>query len=110
LVLADMAAMWWLSDQSQPPVVLPMTPWLDFLAHAAEFALLSLLVLRACLVSPSPSWRGHAVHTAILVAAVYGLADEMHQAMVPGRACEWIDWMADITGAVTVQMVWLASD
>ena len=88
-----------------------MEGWgLDFLAHAAEFAMLSLLVGRACLSTPAPWWRGHAFYFGILWVALYGMADELHQAMIPGRACELIDWVADMTGALIVQLIWLGSD
>lgn len=109
-VAGYMAAIFWLSHQTIPLAVPIEGRSLDFIAHAAEFGMLSALVWRACQRTPSPWWRGHAIHLAIFLVATYGLADEMHQAMIPGRACEFIDWVADITGAIVVQMVWLASD
>jgi VanZ family protein len=36
---------------------------------------------------------------AILTATIYGLVDEIHQAFIPGRFYELLDWVADIIGA-----------
>ena len=36
---------------------------------------------------------------AILFSAVYGIIDELHQSLIPGRSCDILDWIADILGA-----------
>lgn len=37
----------------------------------------------------------------IIIAAGYGLLDELHQLLVPGRSAEVLDWVADFIGALT---------
>jgi VanZ family protein len=38
----------------------------------------------------------------------YALSDEIHQRFVPGRSCEFLDFVADSLGIVVVQMcIWL---
>lgn len=37
----------------------------------------------------------------LIVAAGYGLLDELHQLLVPGRSAEVYDWIADFIGALT---------
>ena len=36
----------------------------------------------------------------IIFASLYGLIDELHQLLVPGRSCEFFDWFADFSGAL----------
>ena len=35
-----------------------------------------------------------------LLASLYGVSDEVHQAFVPFRNSSWLDWLADTVGAV----------
>jgi VanZ family protein len=59
-------------------------------AHVAEFAVLAALVRRAGL-----SWRW-----SVLATLLYGLTDELHQAVVPGRDASPYDLLFDAVGAV----------
>lgn len=36
----------------------------------------------------------------IIFTSLYGLLDELHQLLVPGRSCEFLDWFADFSGAL----------
>jgi len=36
---------------------------------------------------------------AAVIAALYGVTDEVHQHYVPGRAMSFYDWLADVSGA-----------
>ena len=38
---------------------------------------------------------------AIIIASVYGIFDELHQLLIPGRSAEFLDWLADFFGAMT---------
>lgn len=38
---------------------------------------------------------------ATLIAVFYGVTDELHQAFVPFRSCDWRDLVADLGGALT---------
>ena len=80
-------------------VPLPGVPGIDLAAHAAEYLVLCVLLAR-------PLWRrlprasGSMVWTlAILLCLLYAVADEAHQAFVPGRYCDPLDVAADVTGA-----------
>lgn len=37
---------------------------------------------------------------AIAFSSLYGLFDELHQLLIPGRSAEFLDWVADFIGAV----------
>jgi VanZ family protein len=36
----------------------------------------------------------------VIIAAAYGISDEVHQSFVPGRDCNVWDWFADTIGAI----------
>lgn len=36
----------------------------------------------------------------ILIASLYGIIDEFHQMLIPGRSAEFFDWVADFAGAI----------
>ena len=35
-----------------------------------------------------------------LIVGIYAALDEFHQLFIPGRDCEFLDWIADFTGAL----------
>ena len=59
------------------------------LAHAAEYAVLAVLLLRAL----EHAWAS------FLLAAAYAVTDELHQAFVPGRLGSPLDVAVDAAGA-----------
>ena len=74
-----------------------LRPPLDKLAHAGSFGLLALFFRFA---------TGRAL-LSVLLASLYGLSDELHQAGVPGRDADGLDWVADTLGACfAVGAVW----
>lgn len=71
----------------------------DKTAHASEFAVLGLLMARAL---AGPRWLSipfRVVLVAVVLVALYGVADEFHQLFVPGRDFDPRDMMADALGA-----------
>jgi len=69
-------------------------------AHFAEYLVLTLLLARWFAAGRS-SQRARALLLAPLVAVVYALTDEAHQAIVPGRSASMMDVVVDSLGAVT---------
>lgn len=75
--------------------------WLDFLkldrmVHAALFAVLTVLLIRAWLVA----WRPQrAAVAAFGLSAVFGAFTELQQHFIPTRAMEFGDFLADAAGA-----------
>lgn len=35
-----------------------------------------------------------------LIIPVYGAIDEIHQILIPGRSCEFLDWLSDASGVL----------
>lgn len=48
-----------------------------------------------------PSLKKNILLITIIIAAGYGLLDELHQLFVPGRSAEVLDWVADFVGAIS---------
>lgn len=67
--------------------------------HFIEFAGLGVLAwLNARLW-----WRKRAkvVIVSLIFCALYAASDEIHQAFVPLRSCEFLDWVVDMIGSTT---------
>ena len=98
-VLAYMGAIFAVSSLSELPV--PRFPFRHFdkVAHFSEYLGLAFLGARATsLVWPTRSrWRTQGL--AWLLAAAFGFSDEIHQAFVPNRSPDVLDWFADASGA-----------
>ena len=64
----------------------------DKVVHFFVYGLLATLAVRL--------GRGRrAAWLALLAVSFFGVTDEWHQSFVPGRSCEFGDWVADTTGA-----------
>lgn len=67
------------------------------LAHLAAYAILGGLLVAALLPERETGW---AVAVAVLIASLYGVTDEFHQAFVPLRTPDVMDWALDTIGAL----------
>ena len=73
----------------------------DKAIHLGVYFVLAACVFTACSHPEAPPYlRRHRISATILFVAVYGALDEFHQYFVPGRAVEFFDWLADVSGAV----------
>ena len=89
-------------NNPQSPV--PTFIGFDKVAHLGVFGLLATLVLRTHGVWRRPGWRAV---IAIGAVSLFGLTDEWHQSLTPGRSVEFADWIADTTGAVLAVALYL---
>ena len=74
----------------------------DKIAHFSVYGLLATLLVRLGR-GPRAWWL------ALLATSLYGASDEWHQYFVPGRSCEFGDWIADTTGgalAIVLYVQW----
>jgi UDP-2,3-diacylglucosamine pyrophosphatase LpxH len=88
----------WLSAQAHYPMGIQLPPPMDKLAHALAFGILALVLDVALRLNRSdlPMYRRHLL--VFMAVSFYGATDEWHQLFVPGRACEFGDWVADSVG------------
>ncbi|MDD2605445.1 MAG: VanZ family protein [Desulfobacterales bacterium] len=81
---------------------------LDKVAHMGAYGLMAVLLCRALAASPmakrSP-WQIAVV--AMLLATLYGVSDELHQALVPRRCADVGDVLADLVGSAVGAAIWV---
>jgi VanZ family protein len=79
----------------------------DKTAHVAAYALLAVLVVRACAGGLPARITARTGILALVVTVAYGASDELHQACVPGRTADLLDVAADAAGAaIGVGLCW----
>ncbi|MBD3410041.1 MAG: teicoplanin resistance protein VanZ [Ignavibacteriales bacterium] len=101
-VFATLAAYWsaLLVATSLPQSAAPELVFSDKLVHFGAYAGLSALLSLA--LAYQRKWRRLATSPlawAAAIAILYGAFDELHQAFIPGRSCEFLDLVADALGA-----------
>ena len=76
-------------------------PYRDIVGHLVLYAVLGSL-LQICIGSwrGSLDWSARWGVVAITIAVLYGISDEYHQSLVPGRAATVLDVVVDSAGAV----------
>jgi VanZ family protein len=95
-----MAAIWALSSFSFQTSAIDAFPLRDKGVHFLEYAALGFLLAHASL----RTWPRHSLPrvaaVGVLIAVGWGVLDELHQALVPGRNADVADLLADCAGAV----------
>ena len=66
----------------------------------AYFGLSFLLYLALLFQKKSSTLKKNAILFTLLFVFAYGILDEVHQLLIPGRSCELLDFLADILGSV----------
>jgi VanZ family protein len=74
--------------------------WNDKLLHTAEYAILGFITARAIISLNLRYSKGFLLILAIILCSLYGLSDEIHQALVPGRIASVGDIVADGFGSL----------
>jgi VanZ family protein len=74
-------------------------------AHFGEFFVLGSLSFWACRRGRAPRWRAAWMWQTLLLAVLYALLDEAHQAFVPNRTSSLTDSAIDSLGAAVSQAV-----
>jgi VanZ family protein len=72
----------------------------DKLIHALEYAMLAALLVRALVLGPPRLVAGTAVWVAVVAAVLFGISDELHQIVTPGRDASVADVIADSCGGL----------
>ncbi len=104
-----MGALLWASSRANLPGAEVLD---DKLLHAAAYAVMAALAVRAFLGGLRPL-RAGAVAAALLLTIGYGAMDELIQSFVPGRQASLWDLAADALGAALATLVlagWLGTE
>lgn len=73
----------------------------DKLIHFIIYVIFAATVHRAITHQATfTTLKRHQYVFTILIVAVYGASDEIHQYFVPTRSCSLLDWIADVTGSL----------
>lgn len=85
-------------------------PHFDKVCHLAEYGLFGLLLARAISHSVTKIDRATLILCTVLGAFLYGLSDEYHQSMVPGRTADGMDLAADTIGGLMGALTYIFID
>jgi VanZ family protein len=66
----------------------------------AYFGLSFLMYLALLFQEKSRLLKSNALLFTLLFVFAYGILDEVHQLLIPGRSCEFLDFMADMLGGI----------
>ena len=95
-----------LTATSIPSSSMPDIKISDKIEHFGAYAGLTVLLTAALLVQQKSRYlRRSAFTLSIMFASLYGLLDELHQTLIPGRNCSLDDWIADFAGALTGALI-----
>lgn len=98
-VAAYMALLFTLSAMASPPSPVELN---DKVKHVIGYGGLGLLAVRATAGGTLSGATGGAAVAAWAIAVGYGVTDELHQRVVPGRTADAADVLADAAGAAAV--------
>jgi VanZ family protein len=91
----------WLSSQSRPLGQTLSNP-VAYASHFTVYLVLVVLAMFALFGLPGAGeHRGRTVAASFILAALYGISDEIHQSVVPGRDPSLLDWLVDVAGSGT---------
>ncbi len=72
----------------------------DKFEHFLGYGLLTILINFSLLVqSKNKLLKTKAYLASIIIVSIYGALDELHQIFVPGRDCDFYDWITDFSAA-----------
>lgn len=72
--------------------------WEDKIMHISAYLVFGISIVLFLLANLKNPILKNVVILTLIIGAVYGFSDEIHQYYVPGRDAEILDWFADLTG------------
>jgi VanZ family protein len=80
----------------------------DKILHFIEYSVFSLLLFLTFFTWGKDFLKKHVFLLSSFIGIAYGLSDELHQKLVPGRTCDVFDFLADCLGVILIQTgIWL---
>jgi VanZ family protein len=98
-LLAYAVVIYYLSSLSNPPIPFRV-PYGDKVLHAIEYAGFGALMCRSLALGGEGLSPPLALWASVLLGALYGTTDELHQAFVPHRQADLADLAADVLGSM----------
>ncbi len=104
LAVAQAGWIWWLSSQSFAGGGGKLWSFLGNSLHFALFGLLALLLAEAS--RRRGGWTREVIGGVLVLTATYGIVDEWHQSMTPGRSPDPFDVCVDLLGGIGALSFW----
>ena len=104
LTLAYASAIYMVSSKDTSSVPLPL--YVDKAVHGVEFGILCLLICWSISSAHIGAKNIYKIVLPIALTSIYGAIDEFHQSFTPHRSVEFLDWVADTTGATIACFIW----
>ena len=102
-----MGIIFFLSSKTGDSFQVPSFPGIDKIAHASIYGVLAVTVIFAQSKKSRERKPLLVILITVIACLLYGISDEFHQSMVPGRFPSGLDIAADVCGAVAVCVGWL---
>jgi VanZ family protein len=78
----------------------------DKIVHIGIYGLLGLLCYISLIHQQKfETFYNNPLLWTVLICSLYGASDEFHQYFVPGRDCDFFDWVGDTLGAILAVLV-----
>ena len=87
-----------LSSFQQPKFIEIGIEFKDKILHFIAYSALGSSIIIALLRNRAEWSRKKLITMVLIIGALYGASDELHQYFVPGRSCDFADWIADCIG------------
>ncbi|TAL70940.1 MAG: VanZ family protein [Bacteroidetes bacterium] len=88
------------SNQSHPPLIDLGFQWNDKLLHLIAYFAYGTTLIFFLFGSFDNINLKRAIIYILIFGAVFGVSDELHQSLIPGRDAEVFDWVADCLGII----------
>ena len=91
---------------SLPGKDLPDVNISDKIEHLLAFWVLAILLkLTLVLQDKYKKLKEHSSIFTLVIIGIYAALDELHQLFIPGRSCDILDWLSDVSGALIAVLV-----
>ena len=100
-------AIYWFSSCERPFGIELKVENIDKLIHLAEYSILGFLLIRAIRNSDVNMSGAMAIVITFCLGTFYGLTDELHQSVIPGRSATVSDFIFDSIGTFTGALVFM---
>jgi len=77
---------------------------MDKFYHFLVYAGLSYLLFLAFFKTENLYFKEKAYFFSIFLGTIHALASELYQSFVPGRYCDFFDFLADFIGVISIQL------
>jgi VanZ family protein len=91
-------AIFFVSSMSAPPLPPISFQYFDKVLHATEYFIFGFILFRALAMGQEGLRPNSALFWTVLLGAIYGASDEIHQYFVPGRSADINDFVVDVLG------------